>query len=213
METIKKGSRGEAVKTLQSALNLLADGIFGPLTDEAVREFQKVNGLVADGIVGANTWAKILPTTLNSVKKSKRNIKEIIVHCSATPEGKDYTVAQIRNMHLKRGFSDIGYHYVIYRDGSVHLGRDVNIAGAHCTNHNTISVGVCYIGGCDATKRLANGSLVPKDTRTEPQKKALIGLLKELKALYPNAKIHSHKDFANKACPSFDATKEYANLK
>lgn len=212
METIKRGNRGEAVKTLQRALHLLDDGIFGPLTEEAVKEFQKANRLVVDGIVGSMTWIALGEWNSPTIKRSKRDIKEIIVHCSATPEGKDYTVAQIRQMHLARNFSDIGYHYVIYRDGSVHIGRDVNIAGAHCTNHNTISIGICYIGGCDATQRLAKGSLVPKDTRTDAQKHALIGLLRELKALYPNVKIHSHKDFANKACPSFDATKEYANL-
>lgn len=200
MTTIKKGSKGTDVVTLQKKLNLQADGIFGPLTEEAVKEFQKANGLTADGIVGNSTWAK-LGATVN-----KRNIKEIIVHCSATPEGKDFTVAQIKQCHLQRGFSDIGYHYVIYRDGSVHTGRPESVSGAHCTGHNTISIGVCYIGGC------ATNGTTPKDTRTPAQKVALVKLLKELKAKYPKATIHSHKDYANKACPSFDATKEYASI-
>lgn len=200
MTTIKKGSKGTDVVTLQKKLNLQADGIFGPLTEEVVKEFQKANGLTADGIVGNSTWAK-LGATVN-----KRNIKEIIVHCSATPEGKDFTVAQIKQWHLQRGFSDIGYHYVIYRDGSVHTGRPESVSGAHCTGHNTISIGVCYIGGC------ATNGTTPKDTRTPAQKVALVKLLKELKAKYPKATIHSHKDYANKACPSFDATKEYASI-
>lgn len=200
MTTIKKGSKGTDVVTLQKKLNLQADGIFGPLTEEAVKEFQKANGLTADGIVGNSTWAK-LGATVN-----KRNIKEIIIHCSATPEGKDFTVAQIKQWHLQRGFSDIGYHYVIYRDGSVHTGRPESVSGAHCTGHNTISIGVCYIGGC------ATNGTTPKDTRTPAQKVALVKLLKELKAKYPKATIHSHKDYANKACPSFDATKEYASI-
>lgn len=202
MIILKKGSRGSDVKVLQKALHLYEDGIFGSLTEEAVKEFQKANGLVADGIVGERTWAKI---NLGLVI-SKRNIKEIIVHCSATPEGKDFTVADITRWHKDRGFSTIGYHYVIYRDGSIHNGRDVNVSGAHCTGHNSISIGVCYIGGCEANSKKA------KDTRTEAQKKALLDLLKKLKALYPKAKIHGHRDFANKACPSFDATKEYANI-
>lgn len=202
MMILKKGSRGNDVKILQKALHLLEDGIFGALTEEAVKEFQKANGLVADGIVGERTWAKI---NLGLVV-SKRNIKEIIVHCSATPEGKDFTVADITRWHKQRGFTTIGYHYVVYRDGSVHNGRDVNVSGAHCTGHNSISIGVCYIGGCEANSKKA------KDTRTEAQKKALLDLLKKLKALYPKAKIHGHRDFANKACPSFDATKEYANI-
>lgn len=200
MTTIKKGSKGTDVVTLQKKLNLQADGIFGPLTEEAVKEFQKANGLTADGIVGNSTWAKLNGTV------NKRNIKEIIVHCSATPEGKDFTVAQIKQWHLQRGFSDIGYHYIIYRDGSVHAGRPESVSGAHCTGHNTISIGVCYIGGC------ATNGTTPKDTRTPAQKVALVKLLKDLKVKYPKATIHSHKDYANKACPSFDATKEYASI-
>lgn len=209
MNTIRQGSRGNDVKHLQTYLHLMADGIFGPLTEEAVKEFQKSHGLVADGIVGAKTWAIIEADEAKkvaSIVKSKRNIKEIIIHCSDTPEGKDFTVADIRAWHKARNFSDIGYHYVIYRDGSVHLGRDINIAGAHCTNHNTISIGICYIGGREA------GSTRPKDTRTDAQKKALLKLLKDLKKLYPNATIHGHKEFANKACPCFEVKTEYSTL-
>lgn len=198
METIKLGSRGNDVKILQGVLNLIQDGIFGPLTQEAVKEFQKSNGLTPDGIVGTKTWDKL------GLPSNKRAIKEIIMHCSATPEGKDFTVSDIKRWHLERGFSDIGYHYVIYRDGSVHVGRSESIAGAHCIGHNTISIGVCYIGGMDSSNKN------PKDTRTQQQKDALLRLLKELKRKYPSAKIYSHRDFANKACPSFDATKEYA---
>lgn len=200
MNTIKLGSRGNDVITLQKKLNLQPDGIFGPLTDEAVREFQKANGLVVDGIVGDKTWAKLGTST------NKRNIKEIIVHCSATAEGKDFTTADIKRWHLAEGFSDIGYHWVIYRDGSVHKGRDESISGAHCTGHNTISIGVCYIGGCTTDGK------TPKDTRTEAQKAALLKLLKELKTKYSKATIHGHREFANKACPSFDAKKEYSSL-
>lgn len=205
MNILRKGSRGNEVKNLQASLNLIVDGIFGDLTDEAVRDFQKSNGLKVDGIVGDDTWAK-LGIKDNGIKKSVRNIKEIIVHCSDTPDGKDFTVADIRKWHLARNFSDIGYHYVIYRDGSIHEGRDVNISGAHCTNHNSISIGICYIGG-----RAAVGT-TPKDTRTEAQKKTLVDLLKKLKKIYPNATIHGHKEFAAKACPSFDAKREYANI-
>lgn len=197
---LKLGSRGNEVKTLQEKLNLKADGIFGPITEEAVKDFQRSNGLEVDGIVGANTLSKL------NLSVNKRNIKELIVHCSATPEGKDYSVDTIRQWHLQRGFSDIGYHYVIYRDGSIHIGRDESIIGAHCTGHNTNSIGICYIGGC------ASDGKSPKDTRTEAQKSSLLKLLSELKKKYPKAVIHSHKDYANKACPSFDATKEYSSL-
>ena len=197
---LKLGSRGNEVKALQEKLNLKADGIFGPLTEEAVKDFQRSNGLEVDGIVGADTLSKL------NLSVNKRTIKELIVHCSATPEGKDYSVDTIRQWHLQRGFSDIGYHYVIYRDGSIHIGRDESIIGAHCTGHNTNSIGVCYIGGC------ASDGKTPKDTRTIEQKQSLVKLLKELKTKYPQASIHGHRDFSSKACPSFDATKEYSSI-
>lgn len=199
MTTLKIGSRGNDVKTLQSKLNLIPDGIFGKITEEAVKDFQKKNNLTVDGIVGDSTWNK-----LNV--KNNRIIKEIIVHCSATPEGKDFTVLDIKKWHLERGFSDIGYHYVIYRDGSINKGRDESKIGAHCTGHNSYSIGVCYVGG------VAKDGKTAKDTRTDAQKKSLLSLLRNLKMKYPQASIHSHRDYANKACPSFDATKEYSSI-
>lgn len=199
MTTLKIGSRGNDVKSLQSKLNLIPDGIFGKITEEAVKDFQKKNNLTVDGIVGDSTWNK-----LNI--KNTRIIKEIIVHCSATPEGKDFTVLDIKKWHLERGFSDIGYHYVIYRDGSINKGRDESKIGAHCTGHNSYSIGVCYVGG------VAKDGKTAKDTRTDAQKKSLLSLLRNLKMKYPQASIHSHRDYANKACPSFDATKEYSSI-
>lgn len=127
-----------------------------------------------------------------------RKIDKIIIHCSATPEGKDFTVQQIREWHVKgNGWRDIGYHFVIYRDGSIHKGRPIEQVGAHTTGHNAHSIGICYIGGCAADGK------TPKDTRTEAQRLALIKLVRELKASYPSATIHGHNEFANKACPSF----------
>ena len=203
MTTIKKGSRGDDVATLQRKLNLIADGIFGAITDEAVRDFQKSHGLAVDGIVGPKTWAALgvgsLPNT--------RRIDKIILHCSATPEGKDYIVAQIREWHLARGFSDVGYHYVIYRDGTVHCGRPENQVGAHTTGQNAHSIGICYIGGCAAMKN-AKGEYPPKDTRTPAQCAALVNLVADMRRKYPGATVHGHNEFANKACPSFNVQKE-----
>ena len=134
-----------------------------------------------------------------------RVINEIIVHCAATPEGMNFTVKDIDCWHRERGFKCIGYHYVIYLDGSIHTGRPESEIGAHCKGHNAHSIGVCYIGGCDKKGN-------PKDTRTDEQKASLLQLLTDLKQKYPKAVIHSHKDFAKKACPSFDATEEYSNI-
>lgn len=202
--TYKRGSAGRAVARIQRALHICPDGKYGPLTEEAVREFQAVNKIAVDGICGVRTL--MLLGMVSLLPKSKRYINEIIVHCTATPAGKDYTVDDIRRWHLQRGFSDIGYHYVVYRDGTVHEGRSVDIAGAHCEGHNTRSIGVCYVGGVQR-----NGK-TPSDTRTNAQRAAMLNLLFELREAYPNAKIHGHRDYAAKACPSFDATTEYKAL-
>lgn len=126
-----------------------------------------------------------------------RTINEIILHCSATQESRDYTVADIERWHKQRGFKMIGYHYVVYRDGSIHQGRPLEMVGAHCTGHNAQSIGICYIGGLDAAGR-------PKDTRTAQQREALRSLVRALQQQYPLATVHGHREFANKACPCFD---------
>ena len=135
-----------------------------------------------------------------------RKITEIIVHCSATPEGQNFTAEDIDRWHKQKGWQGIGYHYVIYLDGSVHKGRNEEIIGAHCLGHNAYSIGVCYIGGLDKWTK------APKDTRTDAQKQALIDLLKSLKEKYPNAIIYGHRDFSKKDCPCFDAKNEYKNI-
>jgi N-acetylmuramoyl-L-alanine amidase len=134
-----------------------------------------------------------------------RKINEIIVHCTATPEGRNVTVAEVDKWHRARGFNGIGYHYLIGLDGTVLKGRVIEAIGAHCLNHNANSIGVCYVGG------LALDGKTAKDTRTTAQRNALKSLLKDLKAKYPGA-IHGHREFANKACPCFDAKEEYKNL-
>ena len=210
----KKGSKGGVVKQIQKALNLYPDGIFGAITEEAVMIFQKEHNLTVDGIVGPSTLARLLKKRF-TLKKSKRYINEIIVHCSATPEGKDYTVEDIRKWHLQRGFSDIGYHYVIYRDGYIAEGRDVNLVGAHCAvgGHNLHSIGICYIGGLENIPGVSALKLPAKDTRTDEQKAAMMSLIISLKGLYPDAKVYGHHDFdKHKACPCFNAKKEYAKL-
>lgn len=135
-----------------------------------------------------------------------RNIQYLIVHCSATRAGKDYTVQDIDRWHRERGFARIGYHYVIYRDGSVHAGRSEGKVGVHVSGFNTNSIGICYIGG------LHKDGITPEDTRTPEQRTALRKLLRELRGRYPKARICGHRDFAKKACPCFNAREEYKDI-
>ena len=134
-----------------------------------------------------------------------RKIKNIIIYCSATKEGVEFNSRDIDRWHKQCGWKGIGYHYVICLDGTVEIGRKEEKIGAHCTNYNRQSIGICYIGGLDKDGK-------PKDTRTTQQKAAMYKLLCDLKKKYPNAKINGHRDFAAKACPCFDAKEEYGEL-
>ena len=98
----------------------------------------------------------------------------IIIHCSATRAGQDFTAADIDRWHRARGFRSIGYHFVIRLDGTIEPGRDVSLDGAHCTGWNRRSIGICYVGGLDKEGR-------PADTRTEAQREALIRLVEDLR--------------------------------
>lgn len=131
-----------------------------------------------------------------------RNITRIIIHCTATRAGQNVTVAEIDKWHRARGFRGIGYHYVIYLDGTIHQGRSESATGAHCKGFNTNSIGICYVGGLDN-----NGQ--PSDTRTEIQRKAMHALIETLRQRYPKATIHGHYEFAAKACPCFNVKKEF----
>lgn len=128
-----------------------------------------------------------------------RTINQIIIHCSATPEGRDDSAADINRWNKDHG--GIGYHYVIRLDGTVEQGRPVGQIGAHCKGHNATSIGICYIGG------LAADCKTPKDTRTPAQINALRRLCQSLLQQYPDATVHGHYEFANKACPCFDVKK------
>lgn len=132
-----------------------------------------------------------------------RSIDEIIVHCSASPDGKPFRAADIDRWHQERGFSriksarmahnpslgSIGYHYIIDIDGTLESGRSEQEVGAHCVGHNSRSIGVCLIG----TRRF-----------TLSQWRVLVNLLGALRGTYPRATVHGHREFADKECPGFD---------
>ena len=131
-----------------------------------------------------------------------RDIDKIILHCSATPEGRDVSVKTIREWHKQRGWSDIGYHYVVMLDGTIEEGRPLERQGAHVRGHNKGSIGICYVGGLDSDMKA-------KDTRTDAQRASLSAFLEFLMVEYPKATLHGHNEFAAKACPSFIVKNEY----
>lgn len=131
-----------------------------------------------------------------------RKIDEIIIHCSATEAGKDFKAKDIDKWHKAKGWNGIGYHFVIDLDGTVETGRPVDKQGAHCLDHNATTIGICYIGGLVNKK--------PTDTRTDAQRQALRNLVATLRHCYPTIKkVSGHNQYANKACPCFDVTREF----
>lgn len=125
------------------------------------------------------------------------HVEKIIIHCTATPEGREVTVDEIRKWHKDRGFWDIGYHYVVQLDGTISRGRDTQFSGAHCKGMNNNSIGIAYVGGVD-------NKMKPKDTRTDAQKHALKILVEKYNDEFHGITIHGHNEFSKKECPSFD---------
>lgn len=143
-----------------------------------------------------------------------RDIKYIVVHCSATPPSMDIGAYEIRKWHLDRGWLDIGYNACIKRDGTLEAGRDLDKdgdyleeIGAHVKGHNKHSIGICMVGGVDE-----NGK--PQDNFTIHQYQTLAETLREWKKLFPDAIIQGHRDFkgVTKACPSFDVKSWWASV-
>ena len=144
-----------------------------------------------------------------------RTINKIVIHNACTPEGKYFDIDDIRRWHTSRppegrGWSDVGYHYVVLLDGTIQLGRMLNVPGAHVGGHNSKSIGICYIGGMTADMK------TPKDTRTVEQKSSIAHLLYTLKRSFNDAEIVGHCDLDPEGkpdCPGFDAKKEYETIK
>lgn len=132
--------------------------------------------------------------------KPRERTDYIVIHCSASPPTVDFGVKEIRRYHKSLGWQDIGYHYVIRRDGTVEEGRKAGLIGSHVKGHNATSLGVCLVGGVNSAGK-------PVFNFTADQMDSLATLVGKLRAVHnPNAKIVGHRDFAGvaKACPSFD---------
>lgn len=125
----------------------------------------------------------------------------IVVHCSATRPSQHFDVDDIRKWHKAKGWDDVGYHYVITRDGCLQAGRPTEAVGSHVQGYNHNSIGICLVGG------IAEDDLQPENNFTKAQFGMLESLLRSiLIPKYPSARIQGHRDFAGvkKACPSFD---------
>lgn len=136
-----------------------------------------------------------------------KEVKYLVVHCTATPLSQRVSVEDIDRWHKAQGWSGIGYHWYVDRDGHIFPGRSEREAGAHVIGYNHCSIGICYEGGLDEQGNSA-------DTRTPAQKAALLFIIKDLKQSYPNAVILGHRDFpgVHKDCPCFDAKTEYSYI-
>ncbi len=130
--------------------------------------------------------------------KKRRKTDLIVVHCAATKPDMDVGAAEIREWHRARGFSDIGYHFVIRRGGRVEPGRQHHLTGAHAKGHNASSVAICLVGGID-------GDGKPDANFTDAQWVSLRKQVEDLLDIYPDAGIVGHNDLTGaKACPCFD---------
>ena len=138
---------------------------------------------------------------------STRDIKLIVIHCADTYSRMDIGAKEIKEWHTStpRYWSDIGYHFVIRRDGTLEIGRPLNRNGAHCKGYNKSSIGICYAGGKGDNNK-------PKDNRTNEQKKTLSALVISLQAEYPNVEVKGHNELSNKNCPSYDVQKDMNSL-
>lgn len=133
-----------------------------------------------------------------------KKIRRVIIHCSATPEGRDVTSVDIRRWHINRGWNDIGYHYVIRLDGTLEYGRSPTVQGAHVKGQNEDSLGVCYIGG------MRDGEAA--DTMTQSQEDTMRELMCSLRLVFGDIEFSGHNEYSSKRCPSFNVKERFENF-
>lgn len=136
----------------------------------------------------------------------RKSTRFIVVHHAATKKGQDVGVKEIRKWHLQRGFSDVGYHYVIRRDGTLETGRALGVAGAHVAGHNQHSIGICLVGGLADDGHSAEANYTPAQYAT------LEKTLRNATVAFPKAEVVGHRDLDRKKpeCPAFDVKSWWA---
>ena len=199
----------EHMRALQAALAGLghdpgpADGLWGPKTASAVLSLHAAAGkppaAPAPAAVSAQTMSMIYQGA------ARHPVREIVVHCSATrPEwyqGLSLNAKrdEIRRWHLANGWSDIGYHWLIDRDGAILAGRAETVIGAHVSGRNNGTIGICLIGGhgSAASDRFERHYTAQQDA-------SLRALIHAVSMRTQIQRVSAHHDYANKACPGFN---------
>mgnify|MGYP003138665795 FL=1 len=125
----------------------------------------------------------------------------IVIHCSYTKPNMDIGLREIRDWHVNdNGWRDVGYHYIIRRNGEVELGRNVKDTGAHAAGYNHKSIGIALVGG------MADDNST-EDNFTDKQWTTLLDLVKQKLIDYPDAKVIGHNEISEKDCPCFNVQK------
>jgi len=134
--------------------------------------------------------------------KPIKSVNYIVIHCAATRPSQDIGASDIRRWHRQKGWLDIGYHYIIRRDGTVEIGRPEEQPGAHARGFNHLSLGICLAGG------VGEDGITPQANFTHDQMTALAALILDIEERHPEADVIGHRDLPNvrKACPSFDVS-------
>lgn len=205
MKLIQRGSIGASVRKWQQFIGVKDDGIFGNGTTKATIAWQEANGLVADGIVGKLSIKKAEEQGFEKQTEYTRDINEVIVHITASND--NATVEDIRQGHIQRGFSDIGYHWIVDRQGVVHKGRDEDIIGSHVAGYNADTIGISYIArGKDSDQNGEYGKYMTESQRIALEKK-IADILMRHKLEVKDVSGHNQYNLG-KACPCFKVNKQ-----
>ncbi len=197
-------------------------------TESAVKNARKLAS-VTFGPRSCELWSRseLLSWLRSASHQVPRTIDLIVLHCSDTRPSQDFTLEKLAASHRARGFGKYpGYHFYVRRDGTLYYCRPLSIAGCHVKGYNANSIGVCYEGGHRENEIVLSGGEKEKgkmknlpvskyeDNRTAEQQVTLHELLSTLHELFPEARIVGHRDLPGvaKACPCFDAEKEYAYI-
>tara|TARA_Y100001937_G_scaffold17204_1_gene23744 strand:- start:418 stop:834 length:417 start_codon:yes stop_codon:yes gene_type:complete len=135
--------------------------------------------------------------------EQRKSTESIVIHCSATKSSMDIGLVEIRKWHVEdNGWRDVGYHYIIRRNGEVELGRRHDDTGAHAAGYNHKTIGVCMVGGMADDNSAENNF-------TDKQWTSVSDLIKQIKVNYPDVNVIGHNEISSKECPSFDVQKWY----